>query len=85
LKAQLGGKGSVDLNRDEAAAATGEDRCDRAMAGANLDNSAVSGGSECVRDGVARIVVNQEVLSELGRALQRESFIAWRMRNWPQP
>jgi hypothetical protein len=76
LKAQLGGKGAVDLDRDEAAAAGRKDRCDGAVAGTDLDHSAVADGSECVRDGVTRGVVNQEVLSELGCALQMYSFMA---------
>jgi hypothetical protein len=40
------------------------------VAGTDLDHSAVADGSERVRDGVTRGVVNQEVLSELGCALQ---------------
>jgi hypothetical protein len=46
------------------------------VAGTDLDHSAVADGSERVRDGVTRGVVNQEVLSELGCALQMYSFMA---------
>jgi hypothetical protein len=46
------------------------------VAGTDLDHSAVADGPERVRDGVTRGVVNQEVLSELGCALQMYSFMA---------
>jgi hypothetical protein len=76
LEAQLGSKGAVDLDGDEAAAAGGKDRCDGAVAGADFDHGAVADGSESVCDGVTCGGVNQKILSELGRALQMYSFMA---------
>jgi len=46
------------------------------VAGTNFNNGAVTDGAESVHDGVARVVVDQEVLSELGSVLQMYAFIA---------
>jgi hypothetical protein len=52
------------------------------VARTDFDHGTIADGTECVGDGVARRVVDQEMLSELGRALQRENSIVagWKTR-----
>ena len=63
-KAQFGGQRRIDLDGDQPPAARSQNRCNCAVARADLDHRPLAERAQRVHNRVARFVVNQKVLAE---------------------